>query len=67
MWSVFSEVARRMKQSINDLRGGILSVIAHHVEHPFPRLTVVRTPRKDKARYFGPYASAGSVSPSTLS
>lgn len=32
-----------------------------NVEHPFPRLTVVRTPRKDKAKYFGPYASAGSV------
>jgi excinuclease ABC subunit C len=32
-----------------------------NVDHPFPRLTVVRTPRKDKARYFGPYASAGSV------
>jgi len=32
-----------------------------NVEHPFPRLTVVRKPRKDKARYFGPYASAGSV------
>lgn len=32
-----------------------------NVEHPFPRLTIVRTPRKDGARYFGPYASAGSV------
>ncbi len=32
-----------------------------NVEHPFPRLTVVRRPRKDKAKYFGPYASAGSV------
>ncbi len=32
-----------------------------NVDHPFPRLTIVRTPRKDKARYFGPYASAGSV------
>ena len=32
-----------------------------NMEHPFPRLTVVRKPRKDKARYFGPYASAGSV------
>ncbi|MFQ5512486.1 MAG: excinuclease ABC subunit UvrC [Candidatus Krumholzibacteriia bacterium] len=32
-----------------------------NVDHPFPRLTVVRTPKKDKARYFGPYASAGSV------
>jgi excinuclease ABC subunit C len=32
-----------------------------NVDHPFPRLTVVRRPRKDKARYYGPYASAGSV------
>lgn len=32
-----------------------------NVDHPFPRLTVVRRPRKDKARYFGPYASAGAV------
>ncbi|UCG52730.1 MAG: excinuclease ABC subunit UvrC [Candidatus Latescibacterota bacterium] len=32
-----------------------------NIDHPFPRLTVVRRPRKDKARYFGPYASAGSV------
>lgn len=32
-----------------------------NVDHPFPRLTVVRTPKRDKARYFGPYASAGSV------
>jgi excinuclease ABC subunit C len=32
-----------------------------NVDHAFPRLTVVRKPRKDKARYFGPYASAGSV------
>lgn len=32
-----------------------------NVEHPYPRLTIVRNPRKDKARYFGPYASAGSV------
>ncbi len=32
-----------------------------NVDHRFPRLTVVRRPRKDKARYFGPYASAGSV------
>ena len=32
-----------------------------NIDHPFPRLTVVRKPRKDKARYFGPYASAGSV------
>ncbi len=32
-----------------------------NVDHRFPRFTVVRRPRKDKARYFGPYASAGSV------
>lgn len=32
-----------------------------NVDHGFPRLTVVRNPRKDKAKYFGPYASAGSV------
>lgn len=32
-----------------------------NLEHPWPRLTIVRKPRKDKARYFGPYASAGSV------
>lgn len=32
-----------------------------NVQHAFPRLTIVRNPRKDKARYFGPYASAGSV------
>jgi excinuclease ABC subunit C len=32
-----------------------------NTDHAFPRLTVVRTPRKDKAKYFGPYASAGSV------
>jgi excinuclease ABC subunit C len=32
-----------------------------NVDHPFPRFTVVRRPRKDKAKYFGPYASAGSV------
>ncbi len=30
-------------------------------DHPFPRLTIVRRPRRDKATYFGPYASAGSV------
>ncbi len=35
--------------------------IRFNTDHPFPRLTVVRKPRKDKARYFGPYASAGSV------
>jgi len=29
--------------------------------HPFPRLTVVRRPRRDGAAYFGPFASAGSV------
>ena len=32
-----------------------------NVEHPWPRLTVVRRPRKDGARYFGPFASAGST------
>ena len=32
-----------------------------NIDHPFPRLTVVRKPKKDGARYFGPYASAGSV------
>jgi excinuclease ABC subunit C len=32
-----------------------------NVDHPFPRLTVVRRPRKDKAKYFGPYPSASSV------
>jgi len=31
------------------------------VKHPFPRLTVVRRPRRDGASYFGPFASAGSV------
>jgi excinuclease ABC subunit C len=30
-------------------------------KHPFPRLTVVRRPRRDGATYFGPFASAGSV------
>jgi len=29
--------------------------------HPFPRLTVVRRPRRDGATYFGPFASVGSV------
>jgi len=29
--------------------------------HAFPRLTVVRRPRRDGATYFGPFASAGSV------
>jgi excinuclease ABC subunit C len=32
-----------------------------NVDHPYPRLTVVRRPRRDKALYFGPFASAGSV------
>ena len=32
-----------------------------NVDHRFPRLTIVRRPRRDKARYFGPYASAGAV------
>ncbi|MGD8869389.1 MAG: GIY-YIG nuclease family protein, partial [Gemmatimonadales bacterium] len=32
-----------------------------NTSHPFPRLTVVRRPRRDGARYFGPFASAGSV------
>ncbi|HEX6790999.1 MAG TPA: excinuclease ABC subunit UvrC, partial [Candidatus Krumholzibacteria bacterium] len=30
-------------------------------KHPFPRLTVVRRPKRDGAQYFGPFASAGSV------
>src|SRR5512139_3338564 len=25
-----------------------------NVDHPFPRFTIVRRPKKDKARYFGP-------------
>ncbi|MFO0597052.1 MAG: excinuclease ABC subunit UvrC [Myxococcaceae bacterium] len=29
--------------------------------HPFPRLETVRRPKKDKARYFGPYSSAASI------
>ena len=29
--------------------------------HAYPRLEVVRKPAKDKARYFGPYASASSA------
>lgn len=29
--------------------------------HPFPRLETVRRPRRDKARYFGPYSSASSI------
>jgi excinuclease ABC subunit C len=32
-----------------------------NVAHPYPRLTVVRNPRRDKALYFGPYPSAGAV------
>jgi len=32
-----------------------------NIDHPFPRFTVVRRPRKDKAKYFGPYTSAGAV------
>lgn len=32
-----------------------------NIDHPFPRLTVVRRPRRDGAVYFGPFASAGSV------
>jgi len=32
-----------------------------NTDHPFPRLTVVRRPRRDGAAYFGPFASAGSV------
>jgi excinuclease ABC subunit C len=30
-------------------------------EHPYPRLETVRRMAKDGARYFGPYASAGSI------
>jgi excinuclease ABC subunit C len=32
-----------------------------NTDHAFPRLTVVRRPRRDGAAYFGPFASAGSV------
>lgn len=32
-----------------------------NVGHPFPRITVVRNPRRDSALYFGPYPSAGAV------
>ena len=32
-----------------------------NVDHPFPRLTVVRRPKRDRAMYFGPFVSAGSV------
>ncbi|MFZ0130969.1 MAG: excinuclease ABC subunit UvrC [Desulfobacterales bacterium] len=31
------------------------------VTHPFPRLSIVRMPKKDGALYFGPYASAQAV------
>ncbi|MDX2012554.1 MAG: excinuclease ABC subunit UvrC [Myxococcaceae bacterium] len=30
-------------------------------EHRYPRLEMVRRPRRDGARYFGPYASASSI------
>ncbi|MBL8920882.1 MAG: excinuclease ABC subunit UvrC [Myxococcaceae bacterium] len=30
-------------------------------EHRYPRLEMVRRPRRDSARYFGPYASAASI------
>jgi excinuclease ABC subunit C len=30
-------------------------------EHRYPRLEMVRRPRRDGARYFGPYASAASI------
>ena len=30
-------------------------------DHPFPRLEVVRKPKKDGARYFGPYPSATAI------
>jgi excinuclease ABC subunit C len=32
-----------------------------NVRHPFPRLTVVRNPKRDDAMYFGPFTSAGAV------
>ncbi len=32
-----------------------------NIDHPYPRITVVRNPHKDRARYFGPFASAGAV------
>ena len=32
-----------------------------NVQHDFPRITVTRRRRKDGARYFGPYSSAGAV------
>lgn len=31
------------------------------VAHPYPRLETVRRPRRDGARYFGPYSSASSI------
>ena len=31
------------------------------VAHPYPRLSIVRKPKKDGALYFGPYASAHAV------
>lgn len=31
------------------------------LSQPYPRLETVRRPRRDGARYFGPYASAGSI------
>ena len=31
------------------------------LSHPYPRLETVRRPKKDGARYFGPYASASSI------
>jgi excinuclease ABC subunit C len=31
------------------------------VEHPYPRLSIVRKIKKDKALYFGPYSSAQAV------
>ena len=31
------------------------------VNEPFPRIMMARTMKKDKAKYFGPYTSAGAV------
>ena len=31
------------------------------IKDPFPRLSIVRKPKKDGARYFGPFSSANSV------
>ncbi|MDY6988695.1 MAG: excinuclease ABC subunit UvrC [Thermodesulfobacteriota bacterium] len=31
------------------------------VESPYPNLTIVRKPKKDRALYFGPFASSGAV------